>query len=201
MDGFEATKSIRELEKESQKNRIPIIAMTAHAMKDDREKCIQAGMDDYISKPVKPGSLAEILGGYLQESAYPEENTSVQEDFQVASTDAATEKKEVFQKAELLERVGEDHDLMRELLKEVLEALPNRLDDIKKAQENNNAKEIHSLAHSIKGMAGNIAAPRLKETAYKLETLGANRDLSGVEELISELENEIEFLKTELKKY
>ncbi len=201
MDGFEATRAIRELEAKSQKKKIPIIAMTAHAMKDDRERCIQAGMDDYISKPMKPDSLAELLKNYLQGSSGSEGNTSEREDSQVERTDAVTEEREVFRELELLSRLGDDHNLMRELLEEVLKELPKRLHNLKLAAENNNAQDVRFYAHSIKGMAGNIAAIRMRETAFQLETMGANQELSGMEELISELENEFELLKTELNRY
>ena len=72
---------------------------------------------------------------------------------------------------------------------------------IKEAAQNYNARDVQSIAHSIKGMAGNIYAPRARETAFKLESMGADRELSGTEELVSKLENEIELLNTELKNY
>ncbi len=201
MDGFEATRAIRELEDRSQKTRIPIFAMTAHAMKEDREKCLEAGMDDYISKPIQQENLARMIKDYLQNSPHSKQHTSKQDNSQGVTADVATDKKAVFQKKELLSRIGDDHDLMQELLDEILKALPNRLQDLKKAAENYNAQDVQSLAHSIKGMAGNISAPRARETAFKLESMGTNRDLSGIEEMILELENEIELLTTELKKY
>ncbi|MFO7801720.1 MAG: response regulator [Desulfovermiculus sp.] len=185
---------------QSPKARIPILAMTAHAMKEDREKCLQAGMDDYISKPIKPEKLAELLQKYLQEPALSKEDGSPQQGSQSAPAEAAPETEEIFQEAELLARVGDDQDVMREILEEVLSDVPNRLESLKKAAQDGDAREVRSFAHSIKGMAGNISAPRVRETASKLETLAANQDLSGMEELIWELESEFELLKTELKK-
>ncbi|MFO7728974.1 MAG: Hpt domain-containing protein [Desulfonatronovibrio sp.] len=98
-----------------------------------------------------------------------------------------------------LDRVGEDKEVMREILENVLKDAPDRLESLKKAVEARNLQEVHSLAHSIKGMAGNISAPRVRETAFKLETLGANQELSGMEELISELENEFALLQKALQ--
>ena len=201
MDGFEATQAIRKLEEQDHKSRTPILAMTAHAMKEDRDKCLQAGMDDYISKPLSPENLAGLLQAYLSEPAPPEGDASAHQDSPDLTAEAPPEKEEIFQEAELLARVGEDREVMREILEEILRDVPTRIENLKKAAEDGDARDVRFLAHGIKGMAGNIAAPGVQKTAYKLETQAANQELSGTEELISELESEFDLLQTELKKY
>ena len=145
--------------------------------------------------------LEEEFRDYLQESAPPEENSLEQSDYRWGFTaEIATDKSKAFQEAGLFSHTGDDQNLIRERLEEFFKALHNQLYVLRKAAENGKIQDVHALAYSIQAMAGKIAATKLSETAFKLEILEANQDLWGREELISELEKELELLKTEYKK-
>jgi two-component system sensor histidine kinase/response regulator len=164
MDGFEATAVIREREKSTGAH-LPIIAMTAHAMKGDEERCLAAGMDGYLSKPIDPPMLFALV----------EQHTSAVSN-ETASTESAT-----FDEAALLHRVSGDRELMGEVIRLFLEDLPLRLAAIQHAMLGRNAEALRAAAHALKGAAGNLSAGGLYEAAGALEQVGAESDMSAAE--------------------
>ncbi len=162
MGGFEATSAIREREKVSG-GHIPIVAMTAHAMTGDRERCLAAGMDGYISKPIEPQRLFATVEHTTDQPA-------------AASGPADLGGPSVDQTA-FLERLGGDVDLMTDIARLFMDDCPRRLAAIKAAVESRDAEAIRTSAHALKGAAGNISATRLFDAARTLERLGAERRL------------------------
>jgi PAS domain S-box-containing protein len=189
MDGFAATKAIREREAETCSGpdrqtavtpHIPIVAMTAHAMKGDRERCLEAGMDSYISKPLNPQRLYEIIDGLIA----PGNNTANK----AVEAEAA---EPVFDREALLARVENDQELLREIVALFLGEAPELLGAIREALERRDAPSLERSAHTLKGSVGNFGAKSAFETALKLETMGRNGDLSGGAEALAELETKI----------
>jgi two-component system, sensor histidine kinase and response regulator len=175
MDGYAATREIRERE-EGRSHHTPIIAMTANAMQGDREKAIEAGMDDYVSKPVKLEELAEVLERWvLQEEAKADTGGSV--DISVL--------------AGLRELQGEgEPDILNELIELYLDEVPAQLEALGEAAQMGEAQSVERIAHSLKGSSANMGALRMEALCAELEEAGRAEDLRAASEQISRLEGE-----------
>jgi two-component system, sensor histidine kinase len=161
MGGFEATAEIRRLEQQSGR-RLRIVAMTAHAMSGDRERCLEAGMDDYLSKPI---DSAKLLGMVEQLPDEPEV-------LPLPSNGAATS---TFDRDELSKRLGDDRELIAEVVRLFVADCPVRLAAIEAAVDRDDAERIRVTAHTLKGAAGTVGAHRLVDAARTLEQLGAEK--------------------------
>lgn len=163
MDGFEATRKIRSGKISAQNADIPIIAMTAHAMTGDRDKCLNEGMNGYIPKPVVFDSLVEILKRFLpdfiqhaSDSAHSAENSSLSQ---------------IWDKEELIYELGEQPEVIDEIVNWVLKNWPIQFDEIKSIiSAEGNIADVHILAHTIKGAAANIRAREIQKIAYDIES-------------------------------
>jgi two-component system, sensor histidine kinase and response regulator len=177
MDGLQAATLIRERERVTGTH-IPIIAVTAHAMKGDRERCLAAGMDGYITKPINPAELAgTILAALPARAKLP---ASPAKPIAEGPSDA-----------ELLARFDGDSELLKELAGIFLQECPRMLDEIREALHSGNAKTLERAAHTLKGSVGNFAMPGPWETAQRLELLAKSGQLSGVEDIFHTLEQQL----------
>ncbi|MBE9581743.1 MAG: response regulator [Proteobacteria bacterium] len=200
MDGFEATKEIRKREEQlkakdrtttdelpARSEHVPIIAMTAHAMQGYREECIEAGMDDYVSKPIEPQALADAierqLSGWAQQATEPastEETTSIEEG--------------VFDKSVLLGRLSGDEELFDEVISVFMKDAPMQLEQLRQALNDNDAERVRRQAHRIKGASANIGAQALSGLACEIETAGKDAKLDVAFPLVGQLEEDFEKL-------
>ncbi|MGA1867435.1 MAG: response regulator [bacterium] len=194
MDGFEATKIIRDPNSKVLNHKLPIIAMTAHAMKGDRERCLESGMSDYISKPIKPQELVEIIEKQIVHS--PPQTQSPKS----AQKHVETKKKKRFDLDALLGRMGKNEELCREVIEIYLEDIPLRIEALNQALKDNNTGEIEQIAHTIKGSSSNIEAEALMEVAYQMEVAGRQGDLQKSHDIFHTLTREFEELKNILLK-
>jgi signal transduction histidine kinase/DNA-binding response OmpR family regulator len=176
MDGLEATAAIRRLEQETHTH-VPIIAMTAHAMKGDRERCIASGMDGYVSKPI---SLAALM---------VEINRLV---------NAQVRREHSFDRANLRERLQGNDDLLGELIHLFLSDAPLQIKEIEAALSTGSALQLENAAHSLKGSAASLGVDNLAAIARKLEIRGRDGELSGAEIDFAELSSEWDLLTPEL---
>jgi signal transduction histidine kinase/CheY-like chemotaxis protein/HPt (histidine-containing phosphotransfer) domain-containing protein len=179
MGGLEATAIVREREKGTGR-RTPIIALTAHALCGDEERCLVAGMDGYVSKPIQPAYLWEVLASVL--SATPP----------APAEEPVPEK--VVDEDTLLERCGGDPDLAREIIRMYLEEYPKLLSEIRAALAGHDAVLLHRTAHTLKGAAGNFGAARVVAAALRLEERGAAAHFEDAAEDCRELEIALERL-------
>jgi two-component system sensor histidine kinase/response regulator len=212
MDGYAATARIRRLEmeylrvKSDKKNsgdvsipcfpylekskRIPIIAMTAHAMKGDREKCITAGMDDYTPKPINPQELLEKIEkwtGAERSATIP--GTASEASAKNQPPDSKEETQPVdFEKA--LERAMGDKDFLKMLLEGFIQELPDQIESIKAAIAGTDASGLTEQAHKIKGAAANLSACEISDAAKSLEEIGRSRKLDQADRMLSVLVKE-----------
>jgi CheY-like chemotaxis protein len=166
MDGFEATRLIRSGYAGQERRNITIVAMTAYALKGDKEKCIDAGMDAYISKPVKPEELEKVLDQVL--------HIGDTEDVIIATGDNGVEHTEeyknmVFDEAGFIYRLSGDTGIAEELLSLFQIDIPQQLGALKQAIEKGDSAAVEQLAHRIKGASANVSAYRLQNAAMTLE--------------------------------
>ncbi len=163
MDGIEATKLIRDTSSAVLYHKIPIIAMTAHAMKGDKERFIEAGMDDYIAKPVSMKSFIELLDKWSKElNAKRYEGDLCDEP--AHQTDIP-----IFDKQAFMERMDDDIELARKLISTYMKYTPQKIESLKANIESANAEEISNYAHSIKGSSANIGGMALSSIVSEME--------------------------------
>jgi len=182
MDGIETTRRIREMEK-SGGGHITIVAMTANAMQGDRERCLAAGMDGYISKPIQTGELLNILGGkYIPPTAAEPPAAASAFDYGAALSSA---EREVL-------------DVLTELF---LEQYPASLDEISAAIATADSPALERSAHALKGLLGYFRALPAQQAARELEALGAQGRANDGAEPLTRLRAEIENLRPHLEAY
>jgi len=189
MDGFEAIGAIRKQE-QSTGAHLPIIALTAHAMKGDRERCLAAGADDYVAKPIRVEELFAAIERVrpLQRSVEPRSSGTPQ---------AAPSGRLDLRAA--LERVEGDRELLEELLQLFVDQCPGAMAEIRHALEVRDARVLERLAHTMKGTAASLGARGLSDTAYRLEKLARAGDWESAGALIQTLQEEVDQLLPEMK--
>jgi PAS domain S-box-containing protein len=187
MDGFETTAAIRAREL-STGGRVPIVALTAHAMKGDRERCLNAGMDGYLSKPVQLQDLRDLLRKY---EALPAQTMEVPAPQTQEEGRPLGDEGEPVDRDTLLDRLGGDPQFLSELIEIYLSQSPSLLAAAQRALQENNGRELARVAHSIKGAAGNFLAQATVKTAQRLETFAEQADFSRAGEALSALEQEM----------
>jgi CheY-like chemotaxis protein/HPt (histidine-containing phosphotransfer) domain-containing protein len=188
MDGFEATRQIREREAGTGR-RTPIVAMTAHAMKGDRERCLAAGMDDYISKPVHRDSLLAVLS---EAAARP--GPAAPEQALVETPPPSRERADgppACDRGAALDRLGGDEGLFVELCGLFVTEGPRMLQEIREFLAAGDAVGVRQTAHGLKGAAGYVGGTAVAAAAYQVEKLAEARNLEPVPEALRVLETEV----------
>jgi CheY-like chemotaxis protein/HPt (histidine-containing phosphotransfer) domain-containing protein len=215
MDGLEATQHIRNPQSAVRNHQIPIIAMTAHAMQGDRERCIGAGMNDYVSKPVSPQALVEALDRWLpkeERTEYPlsnKESPTVKEthntnpplDVGHSLLDSGYSQFPVFDRAGLMARLMDDEDLAGKVAGGFLEDIPRQIEVLKGSLKAGDAPRTERQAHSIKGASANVGGERLRAVAFEMEKAGKTGDLEAVTARLPELETQFDRLKEAMNEF
>jgi len=196
LDGFQATSVIRALERGSDTT-TPIIAMTAHAMRGDREKCLEAGMDAYVAKPL---DVKQLLG--LIESV-AEDRSSTQTNGQESEPDEpfAPSSTPVVDYAGAMKRLGNDAELFEEFIVYYDEDVKQLVQEIEESIKSEATGDLHRAAHNLKGLASNLGAQRVVNASYSLERIGKNNELLKAPQALKLLKSEIERLDTALQNY
>ena len=207
MDGLEATRTIRKPAREAglprdRQDRLPIIALTANAIRGDRELCLEAGMDDYLAKPLEPRRLMEMLGRYLPKhgavgaAAGPQEPAG----HEPSATEAVTEDRKgqsaavapPFDVETLLKHWGMDRAFVTNLIGMFQKKALADFEQLERDVAAGAVEEATRRAHSLKGAASYVAASRVHELAARLESLGRAGKLGGAEPCLDELRTELE---------
>jgi signal transduction histidine kinase/CheY-like chemotaxis protein/HPt (histidine-containing phosphotransfer) domain-containing protein len=178
MDGLEATAALRRREQGTGRH-VPIIALTAHAMKGDRERCLAAGMDGYLSKPIQARELFRVIGEVLStpRAVAPSQGALV-----------------TINPASILERLGGDRTVLREISDLFRQDSVRLLSDIDRALSSGDAEQLERSAHSLKGSAGLFGATQVLETAACLERLGRTGELAAGRDALERLARQVEAL-------
>jgi CheY-like chemotaxis protein len=191
MDGFEATRKIRALSSDSA--RVPIVAMTANALPGDKEKCLDAGFSDYLSKPVTKDSVRDKLLRWLQ----PALSTVVPLHSENTPKAAKAINPQVMESLKSLRGEGEG-DFLTELIDLFLEHAPATLEEIETAVKEKNVDKIVSQSHRLKGFAANLGAESLVAVCAHLEGEGRKRKLECSERALESIKQEFNRAKIEL---
>lgn len=225
MDGFETTRTIREREasdtvsssglqvsdsgpdntasenetygsKHGTSPHIPIIAVTANAMQGDRERCLAAGMDDYLSKPIKLDELRAALARWtpaLPQKVHPTKHT-----LPPGTTDPT---RGIFDHAQMYQNIGSDNELFGQLIRLFLDRYQTMLADIRTALADGDASAVERSAHTFKGSAGNLCASEVGLIASRLEAVGRLHALHDAPPVYAQLEIEVARLVHVLESY
>ncbi|MFO1022972.1 MAG: PAS domain-containing protein [Planctomycetales bacterium] len=194
MGGLEATQRIREIESGSGK-RIPIIALTAHALKGDRETCLAAGMDGYLSKPIRAEELRQLLETFLAPHQ-KEEKTSVKVAQETGSSGTGSVRWE-----ELRNAAGGDESLMRELVEAGIHEIGEQIEILKESAESEQAELVRRTAHTLRGSLRMFGAEPVSELAAQVELRGKTANWEGILPLIDALSTKVTELQRELTNY
>jgi CheY-like chemotaxis protein/HPt (histidine-containing phosphotransfer) domain-containing protein len=189
MDGFEATRDIRAKETKTGEH-IPIIAMTAHALKGDRQRCLEAGMDDYVAKPIHAKELFQAIEGLLA----PADGATGTETGPVSGR---TE----LDWGEALDAAEGDRDVLRTLVETVLEECPPRMAAIRQAVAVHDARALRLAAHTLKGAVRYFGQSKTFDCSLQLEQMGNDGKFDGADRVLGELEEQVKRFCQSLSEY
>jgi len=191
MDGFEATREIRKREEQTGRH-TPIIAMTAHAMKGDRERCLESGMDEYVSKPISSEALFEAIQA-LVPAAVSEEKPPAAEPLENAT--------QPIDKKALLSAFDNDWDFFKEAVDLFIDEYPQMMEAIHGAIKAADAATLERTAHALKGMVSNFQAELAAKTALSLEQMGREGAIESADQIFKSLAGELANLEKTLLEF
>lgn len=189
MDGFEATRQIRDPHSAILNHNIPVIAMTANALQGDREVCLEAGMNDYISKPIEPQKLLEAIERWMPESTPGDKSAQTMQAARPVDNTIA-----IFDKPALLDRLMGDEELARSILRTFVESIPQQIQQLKISLDENDIAATQLHAHTIKGASANIGGEALRAAALAVEKCTKSGDVNGMRKGLREIEQQYERL-------
>ena len=186
MDGYQATAEIRNTEREGQLPHIPVIALTANAMQDDRERCLTAGMDDYVAKPFSRLQIRKVLTRWLSDKA--RENTEVESVPAIAEPLTLMDQPIQPDVIEQLQEMDTEGVFLQKIIAAYLEKSPGDIDQLKTGMAAGDSEVIRVAAHSFKSSSYNLGAQYLAELCKQLEQAGREQNLEAVPGLVEEIE-------------
>jgi len=194
MDGYEATAQIRNPRSAVSNHDIPVIAMTAHAMADDRIKCLKAGMNDYLSKPINPDALAETLAKWLPPHNMTRNEVKRQPE-EIITGQTASSEPAVWDSKAMMERLMGDEPLARKVIAGFLMDIPLQIEQLSRFMEIGDIQDVERQAHTIKGASANVGGDALKETAFAIEKAARAGNLHAAQADLEELKRRFDCLK------
>jgi HPt (histidine-containing phosphotransfer) domain-containing protein len=186
MDGLSATKCIRARE-ELSGTHLPIIAMTAHAMKGDRERCLAGGMDEYVAKPVQVKELRDAISVALGTNR---QNSSARQE-QIEERAVRPPDPPLWNFSATLEQLGGDESLLHDVVEIFLAETPKNITALRLAIQQNDADTVEKTAHSLKGELGYLGVSKISQMARELEEAGRKNDLQGAVSIFRSFELEL----------
>jgi len=195
MDGFTATRAVRSRSSATLNPDIPIIAMTAYAMAGDREKCLAAGMSDYLTKPISPEALRLVLEKWLKGGSEPQDSR------QAEAPQADQGQRMVLDKADLERRMLGDQQLVAMLVERFMDDAPGWLLRLRSALELGEPRGAHIAAHGLHGSCGNMSAHAMQSVVHEIELHCREGRITEALARMPDLEQEWARLRTELTSY
>jgi len=178
VDGLQATRAIRQLNRERGRD-IPVIGMTAHAMAGDRERCLAAGMDEYLAKPIRPELFYEVVEHFLRHSADKRAGRGGR-------------------RSDFGSQIADKGNLLADMAREFLRDFPETLENLGQGRKQGNRRELEMLAHNIKSVVGFFQAEEAMELAHQLEKCAREDRLAAAGTLFEELDRALHKLRDEL---
>ena len=183
MDGLQATRKIRNPQSRVLDHNVPIVAMTAHAMKGDRERCLEAGMSDHLTKPIELATLGAAIQKWLGIALMT--SAEVQEDSAAPENDQAN----IFDRSAFMRRVMNDEHLARTILERFLADSPTQIAMLKSCVLSGDARGVEELGHKLKGAASVVGGETLRKVAAAMELSGRSGDMASARDQMPSLEN------------
>lgn len=181
LDGFETTRLLRLPETDAVNHSIPVIALTAHAMRGDQERCLEVGMNGYLSKPLEPLALERVLADVWQAGATV---MAMRDDRAESVVKGVERKKQIFDYQGLVDRLLGDTDMAEAILEEMNTELPLQLTELVKLVELGDSEKAGLQAHKLKGAVSNVGASHLMTIFATMETVGRSGQLEQLRELL-----------------
>jgi CheY-like chemotaxis protein/HPt (histidine-containing phosphotransfer) domain-containing protein len=194
IDGMAAARQIRDPRSAVRQHAIPIVAMTAHGLQEDRERCLEAGMNDYVTKPVSPRALSEALERWLPREGVSEAvlGPSVPETaLSAAAPDAHEAELPVFDRAGMLARMMGDEELARMVVEGFLEEIPTEIEALKGCLASGDATGALRAVHTIKGASANVGGEALRAAALETEGAGQAGGMNAIIARVPNLESQM----------
>ena len=195
MDGYEATRLIRNPDSKVHNHRIPVVAMTANAMKGDREKCLEAGMNDYVSKPISPEALSAALDKWLPKEPAETTEHAMGTIVDVVAKPAGEVEPVVFDMAGLMFRVMKNEKFARKVAKAFLLDIPEVIQALMRTLHAGDMPSVALHSHAITGAAANLGGEALRAVAAEMEIAGKAGNIDFVTARLPELERQFDLLK------
>ena len=212
MDGFECTAKVREREMGLELERLPIIALTAHALKGYEEKCLENDMDGYLSKPIDEQKLYDVLAKYSEGKEMPvaapeasqvsqEEAAGDGEKTTPPESDESEPELKIVDQEVALKRVGGNATILKTIVTAFLGSSQKQFDAVEEAVTGGDAEKLRFAAHTFKGTVLNFEARKTAHTAQALEDLGRAGTTEGSTELLETLRDCYKELRAEMEKW
>lgn len=195
MDGIDATVEIRNPQSAVRNHAIPIVAMTANAMRSDCKRCLDSGMNDFVTKPVSADTLARSLQRWL----FLGKNECTTSGNSPASVQCPSKEMVTFDQEGMLRRLAGNEKLATKVIAAFLEEMPRSVQALKNLIESGDAAGAGLQAHSIKGAAANVGGEALRAVAYAMQMAADARDLGAVNNAMPELESKLSELERTIK--
>jgi HPt (histidine-containing phosphotransfer) domain-containing protein len=189
MNGYDATKIIRDTSSDVRDHAIPVIALTANTMYEDRVSCLASGMNDFLSKPLEFSELLTMLDKWVPfgsaHAILPRVVVDRRDNASIPTLD-------IFNRDDFMNRNLDDLELCRDVAAIFIKSVPEYMESIRNALAESDADALRKSAHKLKGAAANLSLPLLSETAGMLESLAKAGDFVAAMQLLNNLEQKLE---------
>jgi len=210
LDGYDLAATIREAEAVRGGQRLPIVALTANALQGEADRCLKAGMDDYLSKPVNLPDLDDTIFKWLPRAARMRTETKIEplaDDGSPSETHTITVQStkpdcnESIDPSRLMEATGGNIKVAGTMLNKFLTSATQQLNALETAMKDGDASELKKIAHSMKGASKTVGAERLADTAHSLEQKGSAQDIDDADALLEEMSAELKNVRQGVKDF